>query len=125
MILAFVPMWLVYYVVNSVSVNCYNYTASDPKKSGYKSIIGQMFFAALGPVFMIVAQYVTFFNTGKMILDPLTGIMGIWLIPIAILLPLAVLVSNIIYRKTKNPYIGGFIMGIIACILTVTNTLTG
>ena len=30
-----------------------------------------------------------------------------------------------IYKKTKNPYIGGIRMAIIACILTVTNTLTG
>ena len=28
-------------------------------------------------------------------------------------------------RETKNPYIGGIIMALIACILTVTNTLTG
>jgi hypothetical protein len=59
------------------------------------------------------------------VLDPITGIMGIWLFPIALILPLASLISNLIYRKTKNPYIGGIIMGIIACILTVTNTLTG
>ncbi len=125
MILVFVPAWLVYYVATSVSVNCYNFTAKSERKKGYKSIIGQMILADLGPIVMIVAQYVTFFNTGKMVLDPLTGIMGIWLIPIAVIIPIAVLISNIIYRKTKNPYIGGFIMGIIACILTVTNTLTG
>ncbi len=125
MILVFVPMWLVYYVALSVSANCYNFTAKNENKSGLKSVIGQMILADLGPIVMIVAQYVTFFGTGKMILDPLTGIMGIWLIPIAVIIPIAILISNIIYRKTKNPYIGGIIMGIIACILTVTNTLTG
>ena len=40
-------------------------------------------------------------------------------------LPLSALISHVIYKKTKNPYIGGIIMGIVACILTVTNTLTG
>ena len=74
---------------------------------------------------MIMGQYITFFTTGYMVLDPITGIMGIWLFPIVLILPLASLISHVIYRKTKNPYIGGIIMGIIACILTVTNTLTG
>ena len=60
-----------------------------------------------------------------MVLDPITGIMGIWLFPIVLILPLNILICNTIYRKTRNPYIGGIIMGLIACILTVTNTLTG
>ena len=84
-----------------------------------------MFFVFLGPQIMIMVQYIKFFISGKMVLDPITGIMGIWLFPIVLILPLSVLISHVIYRKTKNPYIGGIIMGIIACILTVTNTLTG
>ena len=84
-----------------------------------------MFFVDLGPLVMLLGQYTVFFVTGKMVLDPITGLMGIWLIPIAVVLPLSVLISHVIYRKTKNPYIGGIIMGVIACILAVTNTLTG
>ena len=123
MILAFLPMWLVYYIVTSVSANCYNYVemGACPRRS----VLWQMFFVFLGPEIMVVGQYTKFFITGKMVLDPITGIMGIWLFPIVLILPLSVAVSNAIYRKTKNPYIGGIIMGIIACILTVTNTLTG
>ena len=123
MILAFAPMWLVYYVTTSVSANCYNYVEMG-KKPG-SSVAWQMFFAFLGPQIMIMAQYIKFFTTGKMVLDPITGIMGIWLFPIVLILPLNVLICNTIYRKTRNPYIGGIIMGLIACILTVTNTLTG
>jgi dienelactone hydrolase len=122
-IIAFLPFWLVYYITASVANNCYNYTAMG--KKSWSSVAWQMLFAAAGPAFMIVVQYGKFFITGKMVLDPITGIMGIWLFPIVIILPLSVLVSHIIYKKTKNPYIGGIIMAIIACILTVTNTLTG
>lgn len=122
-ILCFLPFWLFYYIVTSVAGNCYNYT-EDGKKP-YASVLWQMFFVFIGPQFMIMAQYTKFFITGKMFLDPITGIMGIWLFPIVLILPLSVLISHLIYRKTKNPYIGGIIMGIIACILTVTNTLTG
>ena len=123
MILAFLPLWLVYYVATSVSANCYNYV--EMGKGAGRSVAWQMFFVFLGPQIMIMGQYIKFFTTGKMVLDPITGIMGIWLFPIVLILPLHVLISNTIYRKTKNPYIGGLIMGIIACILTVTNTLTG
>jgi hypothetical protein len=84
-----------------------------------------MFLVFIGPALMIAIQYAKFFVTGKMVLDPITGIMGIWLFPIVIILPLSVLISNSIYKRTKNPYIGGLIMAIVACILTVTNTLTG
>lgn len=122
-IIAFLPFWLFYYIATSVANNCYNYVKMGKKT--WSSVAWQMFFAFIGPMFMIAVQYITFFISGKMILDPLTGIMGIWLFPIVIILPLAVLISHLLYRKTKNPYIGGIIMGIIACILTVTNTLTG
>ena len=123
MILAFLPLWLVYYVTTSISANCYNYV--EMGKKPYSSVAWQMFYVFLGPQIMIMAQYIKFFTTGKMVLDPITGIMGIWLFPIVLILPLNALICNTIYRKTKNPYIGGIIMGLIACILTVTNTLTG
>lgn len=55
----------------------------------------------------------------------MTGIMGIWLYPIVLILPLASWICHKIYKKTNNPYLGGIIMGVIACILNVTNTLTG
>ena len=122
-ILLFLPLWLVYYIATSVAANCYNYTKMGKKT--YASVAWQMFFVFIGPEVMIVLQYLKFFITGKMFLDPITGIMGIWLFPIVLILPLSVLVSHIIYKKTKNPYIGGIIMAIVACILTVTNTLTG
>lgn len=122
-ILCFLPFWIFYYVVTSVAGNCYNYTANGKKP--WARVAWQMFFVFIGPQVMIMAQYATFFITGKMVLDPLTGIMGIWLFPIVLILPLSALISHVIYKKTKNPYIGGIIMGIVACILTVTNTLTG
>ena len=119
-----IPFWLIYYVSMSVSGNCYNYTQRGVNGTR-GGVIWQMFFVFLGPQLMIMIQYAKFFITGKMVLDPITGIMGIWLFPIVLILPLSSLICHLIYRKTKNPYIGGIIMGIIACILTVTNTLTG
>ena len=110
-------------LATSVMANCYNYTKMG--KRPFASLLWQMFFVFIGPQTMVVIQYAKFFITGKMVLDPITGIMGIWLFPILLILPLSVFISNLIYRKTKNPYIGGIIMAIVACTLTVTNTLTG
>lgn len=70
---------------------------------------------------------ITFFNKGFLWseLTHLGGsITGIWLYPIVFILPLAVFVFSKIYKKSKNPYIGGIIMGILACVVSVTNTLT-
>ena len=121
-ILCFLPFWLVYYIAVSVVGNCYNYTKMG--KSSWTSVIWQAFFVTIGPLFSVVVQYVVFYATGKLVLDPITGMMSIWMIPIIIILPIASIISHLIYRKTKNPYIGGIIMALIACTIAVTNTLT-
>lgn len=118
----FLPLWLLYYIPLSVSTNCYNYVETKGK---LPAIAKQMLWVALAPAIMIVAQYAVFFTTGYMITEAITGIAVIWLFPIIIMLPLASWICHKIYLKTRNPYIGGIIMGVIACILTVTNTLTG
>ena len=123
MVLKFLPLWLLYYIPMSVSTNCYNFV--DMGGCKWKSAIMTMFWLALAPAIMIVAQYAVFFTTGYMITEMITGIAVIWLFPIIVILPLAAFFCHKIYLKTRNPYIGGIIMGLIACILTVTNTLTG
>ena len=122
-VVKFLPLWLLYYIPLSVSTNCYNFV--DMGKNKFKSVALTMFWVALAPAIMIVAQYAVFFTTGFMITEMITGIAVIWLFPIIVILPLSAYICHKIYLKTRNPYIGGIIMGLIACILTVTNTLTG
>lgn len=123
----YLVFWIVYYVALSVATNGFNYVKLGKKDSGTASMLVQMLFVVLGPVIMIAVQYITFYATGYMWTET-TGmggsIIGIWLYPIAVILPLAVFVCRKIYDKTNNPYIGGIIMGLIACITSVTNTLT-
>ncbi|MCD8361491.1 MAG: prolyl oligopeptidase family serine peptidase [Lachnospiraceae bacterium] len=117
--------WLVYYIALSVATNGFNFVKLG--KNNWLSTIVQMFFVFIGPEIMIGVQYITFFNTGYMWTETAGvggSIIGIWLYPIVFILPVAALVCNLIYRKTKNPYIGGIIMGVIVCTITVTNTLT-
>ena len=79
------------------------------------------------PEIYIFAQLIPFFTTGYMLceISPIgASITAIWMYPIVLILPLAVFVCSKIYRATKNPYIGGIIMAILACTMSVTNTLT-
>ena len=121
----YLVFWLVYYIALSVATNGFNFVQLG--KSKWLSTAVQMFFVFIGPEIMIGVQYITFFNKGFLWTE-LAGtggpIIGIWLYPIVFILPLAVFVCSKIYKKSKNPYIGGIIMGIIACVLSVTNTLT-
>ena len=121
----YLVFWLVYYIALSVATNGFNFVKIG--KKGWISTLIQMFFVFIGPEIMIGVQYITFFNTGRMWTE-ISGIggsiIGIWLYPIVFILPVAAFICNKIYRKTKNPYIGGIVMGMIACIISVTNTLT-
>lgn len=121
----YLVFWLVYYIALSVATNSFNFVQLG--KSNWLSTLVQMFFVFIGPEIMIGVQYITFYNKGFLWseLTHLGGsITGIWLYPIVFMLPLAVFVCSKIYKKSKNPYIGGIIMGILACVVSVTNTLT-
>lgn len=121
----YLVFWLVYYIALSVATNGFNFVKIG--KKGWGSTLLQMFFVFIGPEIMIAVQYGTFYSTGRMWTETTgigSSIIGIWLYPIVFILPLAAFICNKIYRKTKNPYIGGIIMGIIACVISVTNTLS-
>lgn len=119
--------WIVYYVALSVATNGFNYVKLGKKECGLPSLLVQMFFVFIGPEIMIAIQVGTFYKTGYMwteLAGTGSGLIGIWLYPIVFILPLAAFACRKIYDKTKNPYIGGIIMGLIACIISVTNTLS-
>lgn len=123
----YVGLWLVYYIALSLATNAFNYVKIGKKGCGCTSLLIQMFFVFIGAEIMIAVQYITFHVSGYMWTETAGvggGIIGIWLYPIVFILPLAAFVCRKIYNKTKNPYIGGIIMALIACIVSVTNTLT-
>lgn len=112
----------VYYIAMSVSVNCFNYNG----KSWINTLI-QCISVVLGPVIIVIVQYSFFKSTGYMFTEynHICGsIVGIWLFPILVYLPLAAWISRTIYKKTNNPYIGGLIMALLVTIISCTNTLT-
>lgn len=121
----FLPFFLIYYVINSVANNSFNYVKLG--KHDWVNTAVLAVFNGLSPAILIVWIYVSFFING---LHPMevTGIggsiIGIWLFPIVVILPVYAVISRILYKATKNPYLAGIIMALIITVMSCTNTLT-
>lgn len=115
------PLFLVYYVANSVAVNSFNYNDIGKKEWVNTAILAA--FNALPPVALLLIQYIKFFITGHL-MPGFTNMYIVWLFPIAVILPVTAIMTRKIYRVTKNPYLAGLINGIIVTIISCVNTLT-
>lgn len=114
----------VYYISMSLSVNCFNYIYNG--KPWVNTLI-QCLSVVLGPIILVAVQYGFFKSSGYLFTEyyHICGsIVGIWLFPILVYLPLAALISRVIYKKTRNPYLGGLIMALLVTIISCTNTMT-
>jgi len=119
--LLYLPLFLIYYLANSVAINGFNRFTLG-KKEWVNTLILTVF-NVLAPVILVLAQYLTFAGSGELI-PGFGGIFSIWLFPVIVFLGVAAVLSRKIYRATNNPYIGGFIMAALASVVSVTNTLT-
>ena len=111
---------------NSIVVNSYNYFEMG-KKPWVNTAVNALF-NALASAIMIVVMYSCFRITGHLPNEffPNFGgsIIGIWLFPVVVILPLAAVVSRKIFKETRNPYLAGIIMAVMVTIMSCTNTLT-
>lgn len=119
----FVP----YYIMLSVSTNCFNYTSFGKKHGDAWGLVVNAVAIAFGPLLMIAIQYIPLYVGGYQFTElyPVGGsLIGLWLFPIAFILPVAVIMSRAVYKRTRNPYIVGIMMGVLMTIATVTTQLT-
>lgn len=119
--LAYLPLFLLYFVANSVAVNCFNYVRLTKHEWVNTVIVG--FSANIAPIVLVVLQYGVFFSTGS----PWDGFYSssiIRLIPVTVILFGAVVISRIVYRRTKNPYLPGIINGMIVTMVTIAASAT-
>ncbi len=119
--LGYLPLFLLYFVVNSVAVNCFNYVKLTKHEWVNTVIIG--FAANIAPIVLLVLQYGTFFVTGSP-WDLSYSSSFIRLIPVTVILFGAVVVSRIVYKRTKNPYLPGLVNGMIVTMLTIAASTT-
>lgn len=120
--LKYLVFFLVFYVVNSVATNCFNYNTIGGKAN--VAILG--LFNALGALGFIAIQYGTFFATGalKWYSAEAWRISGIWLYPACVYLFCTPFLTRFIYNKTKNPYLVGIVNAILITMMAVANTCT-
>ncbi|MBR2592401.1 MAG: hypothetical protein IKD62_05480, partial [Oscillospiraceae bacterium] len=119
----FVP----YYVMLSVSTNCFNYKALGKKGSEGLGLFVNCLSAALAPLLFIAIQYIPLYIGGHQfteIYETGGSLVGLWLFPVAFILPFAVILGRAVYKKTKNPYLVGIMMGVLIAIVTASNQLT-
>lgn len=125
-ILLYLPLFLLYYIPNSICINSYNYFELG-KKPWINTCVNAIF-NILPSVVMVIIMYGCFFISGYLPNEfaPFFGgsIIGIWLYPVIIILAVAAVVSRKLYRATKNPYLAGIIMAVLVAIMSCTNTLT-
>jgi hypothetical protein len=119
--LKYLPFFLVFYVANSVAVNCFNYVS---KGKEWKNTALLTLFNGISAIVIVAIQYTSFFVTGEYFFTNVSPIVGIWLFPIIVVIPLAAIVTRKIYRETKNPYLGGIIYAMLITLIMVSNTLT-
>ena len=81
---------------------------------------------SMSSIILVAAQYICFYATSRQLLGLSEGerIAAIWLIPVAFILFGAALMSRIIYKKTRNPYIAGLISAILVTVISCSNTFT-
>lgn len=123
-ILRFLVFFLAFYVVNSVTINCFNYVELGGK--GWVNTLVLALFNALGVIVYNIIQYSLFFKNGVM---PFRGnlglgISGIWGYCAIFYLTMTPLVTRFIYKHTKNPYVGGIINAVVVTAMCVANTTT-
>jgi len=120
--LRYLPMFLWFYIINSISINCFNYN----NIGGKCNISILSIFNILGAVGFVLIQYITFFTTGALKWYSTEGfrISGIWLYPAIVYLFVTPYLTRFIYKRTKNPYLCAIVSAIIITIMAVANTTT-
>lgn len=118
--LKLLPLFMVAYVTASVFINCLNFNTSFGKTEkknivvlSLLNILSPFILAALGYGYFLVTGVNSFYGTNNQISD--------WMVPPLLLLFITPFITRVIYRKTKNPYLGGIINAVIVTIMTCVN----
>lgn len=120
--LRYLPLFLLFYIPNSIAINVFNYVSIGKKEWVNTAILAV--FNGLSVIVIVILNYSLFFAKGEQILLGGVSILGIWAMPIAIILPLAAIASRKIYKATNNPYLAGFINAMVVVLMSSSNTLT-
>lgn len=119
--LHYMPLFLTYFVANSVAVNCFNYNQLGKREWVNTVVVG--FSTNIAAIVIVAMEYGTFFSTGWPLWSYYSSSI-IRLIPVIFILFGAVVVSRIVYRRTKNAYLPGIINGVVVTLVTCATSAT-
>ena len=121
--LRYLPFFLVFYVVNSISINCFNCNRIGGE-TGNAILMG--FTNCFACIVIVAAQYIGFYSTGEPFWGLTEGerILAIWLFPVIFFLFITAIMTRIVYKKTHNPYLAGFINAMVIVMISCSNTFT-
>lgn len=117
--LIYMPFFIAFYTIMSISVNCFNFNDIMGKKTWIGSIV-LAFFAALPTLFVIHYVYIIYKATNW---NPNFGGMAsapTWIIALPVLVFVFILMSRYLFKKTGNPYLPGFVTGLVATVAAWT-----
>ena len=132
-ILKYLPyglLFVAFYIASSVANNCFNYNEIGGK-SWVNTIIVALF-TALPAIILPAIQYTTYFTQKHMMWQQMAlgtnnvnpPMYVLWLFPIILILFASTVINRVLYKVTKNPYVGGVVNVIMVTLLTITNTCT-
>ena len=114
------PLFLIYFVANSVAISAFNRFTIAGREWVNTAILAVA--NSLAPLVLVIAQYSVFAVSGELI-PGFGGIFSIWLFPVILILAVTAIVSRKLYRATGNPYIAGFLNASIVALVSVSNSL--
>ncbi|QNO36826.1 prolyl oligopeptidase family serine peptidase [Protaetiibacter sp. SSC-01] len=114
------PLFLIYFVANSIAINAFNRFALAGREWVNTAVLA--LFNSLAPIVLVVVQYTTFAATGELV-PGFGGIFSIWLFPVIVILAVSAVISRKLYRATGNPYIAGVLNASVVALISASNTL--
>ena len=114
------PLFLIYFVANSVALNAFNRFKLAGREWVNTAVLA--LFNSLAPIVLVIVQYVTFANTGELV-PGFGGIFSIWLFPVIVILAFAAVISRKLYRATGNPYVAGVLNAAVVALVSASNSL--
>ncbi|MEQ3551154.1 hypothetical protein WIS52_11795 [Pseudonocardia nematodicida] len=121
----YLPFFLAFSVALSIATNVFNHVRISGRE--WIDVAVLAFFNTLGAILLLVLALGYFVATGNTPLDsvgfavftPLNVVINVLAI-----VPIATVLSRVVYRATRNPYLPAVAMGIVATVMTASTALT-
>ena len=118
-ILRYLPTFLLFYVVSTISITI---NTNTEKLQGWKGYAVAIVLNAGGPIIWLAIQYISLFATGVAYWDgaALSGIMMVAMVPT---LSIAAIISRNLYKKTGNIWAPAILNAVLMTTMTLANTM--